>query len=125
MKALGNSKQKRLTIRQREAVDKIYRSSYRKDVMNAEKNAQFFMTIAMLKTLEDCYGFGEKRRCDFMLNFAKKANEIGDYLLSNKCIEGNSEVEVYDRDYNLSALQHYADYYGIAFNEEWCDYYTM
>ena len=51
MKALGNSKQKRMTVQQRETAEKIYRAAYKKDVIHAEQNAQFFMTIAMLKTL--------------------------------------------------------------------------
>lgn len=124
MKALGNSKQRRMTVQQREAAEKIYRSAYKKDIMNAERNAQFFMTLAMLKTLEDFYNFGEKRRHDFMARFAATANEIGDYLLSNKCIEGDSNIEVYDRDGNLERFQQWADYYGIPFNEEWCDYFS-
>lgn len=124
MKALGNSKQKRMTVQQRETAEKIYRAAYKKDVMHAERNAQFFMTLAMLKTLEDFYNFGEKRRHDFMARFAATANKIGDYLLSNKCIEGDSNIEVYDRDGNLERFQQWADYYGIPFNEEWCDYFS-
>lgn len=124
MKALGNSKQKRMTVQQREAAEKIYRSAYKKDVMHAEQNAQFFMTLAMLKTLEDYYHFGEKRRHDFMAQFATTANAIGNYLLSNKCTEGDSDIEVYDRDGNLERFQQWADYYSIPFNEEWCDYFS-
>lgn len=124
MKALGNSKQRRMTVRQREAAEKIYRAAYKKDIMHAEQNAQFFMTIVMLKTLEDYCGYGEKRRHDFMARFAATANAIGDFLLSNKCQEGDLDVEVYDRDGNLERFHQWAEYYGIPFNEEWCDYFS-
>lgn len=123
MNALGNSKQKRLSSRQREAVEKVYRNAYKKDILKAEQNTQFFMTIITLKTLDDYYGFGEKRRSDFMKKMTKVASEIGDFLISNKCYEGDSDIEQYDRDGNIERLKRWAEYYKIPFNEEWCDYY--
>ena len=122
MKALGNSSKRRLSISQREAVNRETRKQYDKEIKYAEESMQFFMMIAMLETLEEEYGFGEQRRDKFMMLFAKHANSISDYLLSNKCYEGDSPVEVYDREYNIHHLQQYAEKYHLKFKEEQLDY---
>lgn len=122
MKALGNSSKRRLSISQREVVKRETRKQYEKEIKYAEESMQFFMMIAMLETLEEEYGYGEKRRDRFLTLFTKHANSISDFLLSNKCFEGDSDVEVYDRDFNIHHMQQYAKKYKLKFREESLDY---
>ena len=122
MKALGNSSKRRLSISQREAVNRETRKQYDREIKYAEESMQLFMMVAMLETLEEEYGYGEQRRNKFLTLFTKHANSISDFLLSNKCYEGDSDVEVYDRDYNIHHIQQYAEKYHLKFREEALNY---
>lgn len=122
MNALGNSKKRRLSIKQREAVNQATLKFYSQNIANAEKSMQFILTIAMLRTLEEDYGFGVQRREKFKESFIKRINEISDELISNKCFEGDSECEVYDRECNLDILCKLSEYYNVEIDEMIFDY---
>lgn len=122
MNALGNSKRRRLSVQQRDVVDRETQKAYSKHIHRAEHSMQFLLTISLLQTLEEDYNFGPKRRDAFLDAFIKNCNLISEELLGNKCFEGDSDEEVYDRVYNLEILRRYSEHYGVQFDESIFDY---
>ncbi len=117
MNALGNSKQKRLPIKDRELIEKLTVQKYNKDIAKSTERLELVFKIVLLETLEDCYHFGNKRKNEFILNFNAKADMIADGLLSNTYTTGNSDEKLYDRDYNIVTIKRYAEKHGLTFDE--------
>lgn len=78
----------------------------------------FLYMLATAIYAHDTLGFGPKRRHDIVTGIVQKANEISEYLSSNKVIDANDREEHYDVEYNLEYLKRLSEEYGVPFEEE-------
>ena len=110
-----------LTVAQRQVLKQCVVDEFTKYKAQYEKKCNdrifFLHYLALAMVLDEELGFGEKRRAKILNACMKKVAEIGDYLTSNKFIEGDKGKEKYDVEFNLQRLEEFAKEYNIAWDE--------
>ena len=114
-------RKKRLTVSQRDVLKKCVAEEFTKYKAKYEKKCNdricFLHYLALAMVLDEELGYGEKRRAKILNACMEKVEEIGEYLTSNKFIEGDKGKEQYDVEFNLHKLEEFAKEYNIAWDE--------
>lgn len=124
MKARSTNKimKQPLSVQQRQAAGEWGLKEYQrlKDAHTAQVASQFSLTfsIALMRTLEEYLGFGEKRRASFQFEMKKRMDELCEFLSSNTYTDESNPNEQTDFEFNQIKLEQFAKHYGIPYNPD-------
>lgn len=117
MKALSK---RRATPAQRQMITDAVVAEYSKIKKAHEKKISdrvFFMfVLALASVADEELGFGDTRRDRLVEAVIKKANNLSNDLLDNKCVNADGS-ESFDSDYNRTLLERLSKQYHLKFDE--------